>query len=373
MIIKTATPERELKKIKNFKNEILKLLDSGNYIGGNNVKSFENSISKILNIKYVSSLNSGTDALLLSLIALGIKKNDEVIIPSFTYFATAETVMQLGAKPVFADLENNSFTVSARTIEKVITKKTKCIIPVHLFGCNADIENIYKLSQYKKIKIIEDTAQAFGSKSVHGKYLGTFGNVNAFSNYPSKTLGGIGDGGFITTNNLDIYKKIQLLKNHGQSKQYTHVIPGFNSRLDELNAYVLNSKLNFFNEISKSRKIFANFYFELLNGYSEIFIPEYNKNILLNNFSLLVDEKVRNKLLLELNKKNINARIYYETPLHLQKAIKSNYKINTNKLKNTEYIAKRIITLPFFAFPKKSELEYLELEIKNCLRSLGIK
>ena len=151
--------------------------------------------------------------------------------------------MQCNAKPVFADVERDSFCISLETLEPLVNRKTKCIIPVHLYGYDADISNIIQFAKEKNISLIEDVAQAFGSKSVNGKFLGTYGDINAFSNFPSKTLGGIGDGGFISTNNYQLYKKISLLKNHGQSKNYEHEIVGYNSRLDSLNAFVLNEKL----------------------------------------------------------------------------------------------------------------------------------
>ena len=261
MKLPIAKPNSELSDIDNFESRFINEVNKGIYIGGENVKSYEEDLKNFLNVKYVASLNSGTDALVLSLFSLGIKPGDEVILPSFTYFATAEAVMHVGAIPIFADVDKDSYCISVNTIEKLITKKTRCIIPVHLYGYNSDIENIVKLARKYNLFVLEDVAQAFGSKSSTNKFLGTYGDVGAFSNYPSKTLGGIGDGGFIATNNYKIYKKISLLRNHGQSCTYRHEIMGVNSRLDSLNAFVLRNKLKNFNKISETRNKFIKFYF----------------------------------------------------------------------------------------------------------------
>ena len=373
MKIKIAKPENELigdsQLLKNLNSTFL----SGNYIGGKNVQEFEDSLGNYLNVKYVASLNSGTDALLLSLLSLGIKKGDEVILPSFTYFATVETVLNIGAVPVFADLDENSFTTSSLIIEKLITKKTKCIIPVHLFGYDCDIENVVSLAKHFKIPILEDTAQAFGSKANNKQFLGTFGEIGAFSNYPTKTLGGIGDGGFVATNNIDYFKKIKLLKNHGQSKTYSHQIPGYNSRLDSLNALVLHRKLKKFEKIKKSRNNFVNFYLDIFKSLDDIHIPKIKDNYLLNNFSIYLPQKIRNKFLNELKMKNIETRIYYPIPMHKQKAVTDIYNLKNIKLKNTEKASKSIISLPLYSFPTNNELNYLEKNIFNTLKKVGIK
>ena len=296
-------------------------------------------------------MNSGTDALILSLIAIGVGSGDEVIVPSFTYFATVEAVMQVNATPIFADIEKDSYCISLNSIKKLVSKKTKCIIPVHLYGYDADIENIVNYAHKNGIKVIEDTAQAFGSKSKNGKYLGTFGDINAFSNFPSKTLGGIGDGGFITTNSDELYKKIYMLKNHGQIGTYNHEIIGVNSRLDSLNAFVLNEKLKIFSNISKSRKEFTKFYLDIFKDIDFVYTPNQSK-YLLNYFTIILPKEVRNNFKSELNKIGIEANIYYETPIHLQKALtQSNIVFKNNKLENTEDLASKVLSLPLLLSP----------------------
>ena len=359
-----AKPERELSKISDFNERFKKELWSGRYVGGKNVDTLESSLCKFFDVKHSSTMNSGTDALILSLIAIGVGSGDEVIVPSFTYFATVEAVMQVNATPIFADIEKDSYCISLNSIKKLVSKKTKCIIPVHLYGYDADIENIVNYAHKNGIKVIEDTAQAFGRKSKNGKYLGTFGDINAFSNLPSKTLGGIGDGGFITTNSDELYKKIYMLKNHGQIGTYNHEIIGVNSRLDSLNAFVLNEKLKIFSNISKSRKEFTKFYLDIFKDIDFVYTPEISPNTLLNYFTIILPKEVRNNFKSELNKIGIEANIYYETPIHLQKALtQSNIVFKNNKLENTEDLASKVLSLPLFAFPLIKELKYLKTNI----------
>jgi len=359
-----AKPERELSKISDFNERFKKELWSGRYVGGKNVDTLESSLCKFFDVKHSSTMNSGTDALILSLIAIGVGSGDEVIVPSFTYFATVEAVMQVNATPIFADIEKDSYCISLNSIKKLVSKKTKCIIPVHLYGYDADIENIVNYAHKNGIKVIEDTAQAFGSKSKNGKYLGTFGDINAFSNFPSKTLGGIGDGGFITTNSDELYKKIYMSKNHGQNGTYNHEIIGVNSRLDSLNAFVLNEKLKIFSNISKSRKEFTKFYLDIFKDIDFVYTPEISPNTLLNYFTIILPKEVRNNFKSELNKIGIEANIYYETPIHLQKALtQSNIVFKNNKLENTEDLASKVLSLPLFAFPLIKELKYLKTNI----------
>ena len=364
MKIPIANPVNELKTIKNFDSKFLTQVMKGVYVGGKNVTDYENKLQKFLDCQYIASCNSGTDALILSIFALGIKPGDEVILPSFTYFATVEAVMHVGAIPVFADIEDESYCISAKTVEKLITKKTKCIIPVHLYGYDSDIENIIEMAKQKNIYVLEDVAQAFGSKSNADKYLGTYGDINAFSNFPSKTLGGIGDGGFIATNNIDLYKKVSLLKNHGQTKNYEHQIMGTNSRLDSLNAFVLNEKLKNFSKISKSRREFVEFYLNFFTSFDSIYIPKVEKNALLNYFTIVLPKNKRDKIQESLENEGIQTNVYYKKPLHQQKAL-LDYGYKSDSLENTESLSKNILSLPLFSNPTNKELNYLYKKIKK--------
>jgi len=366
MKIPLANPSRELERIKDFEPRFNKKLMEGVYIGGENVSAFEESITSYTGSKYCIALNSGTDALLLSLIALGIKKGDKVIVPSFTFFSTVEVVMHLGAVPIFVDINTDTYTIDIEDFKNKVNKTIKAVIPVHLFGNNSNIEIIKNICNKYDIKIIEDVAQAFGSGTEKNIKLGSIGDMGAFSFFPSKTLGGIGDGGCIVTNNFSHYKKILKLRNHGQGKNYEHEFVGANSRLDSLNAFVLNEKLSIFQEIKKSRNSFYDFYINNLSHLDWINLPtKQNKNTILNYFTITVPPSLRNKLLSYLNKHHIGASIYYKKPIHLQKVVLDRY--NKISLKNTERISKSVISLPFYSFPKDGELEYLITKLNKFI------
>ena len=356
-------PSRELQYIKNIDKKINKELKKGIYIGGNNVKIFEENIKKFLNTKYVVTLNSGTDALSLSLLALGIKKGDEVLVPSFTFFASVECIYHVGAKPVFVDIDIKTYCLDINDLKNKITRKTKAIIPVHLFGNNGNLKEIIEISKQYNIKIVEDAAQSFGSKLSNKKFLGTIGDLGAFSFYPSKTLGGIGDGGMVATNNRNYFNLLTKLKNHGQSTNYEHKIIGTNSRLDSINAFVLNEKLKIFEELASTRNKFYDFYLKNLTDLEWINLPtKENKNTLLNYFTISTKPSLRNKLANYLNENNISTAIYYKKPVHMQPALNFKKKENLS-LKNTLQASKSVLSIPYFSFPKKNEMEYVVSKI----------
>ena len=364
MNIPLANPARELKKIKNFQTRFNKKLNQGVYVGGKDVTTFEENIASYIGSKYCVAVNSGTDALLLSLIALGIKKGDKVVVPSFTFFATIEVVMHLGAIPIFVDINTETYTIDVDDFKKKVNQNIKAVIPVHLFGNNANIDEIKKICSTHNIKIIEDVAQAFGSGTENNTKLGSIGDIGAFSFFPSKTLVGIGDGGCIVTNNLSHYKKGLKLRNHGQGKNYEHEFVGANSRLDSLNAFVLNEKLSIFPEIKKSRDDFYDFYIKNLSHFDWIKLPiKENENTILNYFTITVPPLIRNKLLSYLNQHQIGASIYYKKPIHLQKAVLDRYK--KISMEKTEKISKCVISLPFYSFPEDKELDYLISKINK--------
>jgi len=366
MKIPLANPARELERINDFEPRFNNKLKEGVYVGGENVSTFENRIANYTGSKYCVAVNSGTDALLLSLIALGIKKGDKVIVPSFTFFATVEVVMHLGAIPIFVDINTETYTIDIKDFKNKVNKTIKAVIPVHLFGNNSNIEIIKKICSEYNIKIIEDVAQAFGSGTDKDIKLGSIGDMGAFSFFPSKTLGGIGDGGCIVTDNFSHFKKILKLRNHGQGKNYEHEFVGANSRLDSLNAFVLNEKLSIFQDIKKSRNNFYDFYINNLSHLDWINLPtKQNENTILNYFTITVPPILRNKLLSYLNNHHIRASIYYKKPIHLQKVVLERY--NKISLKNTEKISKSVISLPYYSFPEDSELEYLLTKIEKFI------
>ena len=263
-------------------------------------------------------------------------------------------------------MRRNYFFITGRlcTIKKKVNQNIKAVIPVHLFGNNANIDEIKNICSTYNIKIIEDVAQAFGSRTENNTKLGSIGDIGAFSFFPSKTLGGIGDGGCVVTNNLSQYKKILKLRNHGQGKNYEHEFVGANSRLDSLNAFVLNEKLSIFPEIKKSRDDFYDFYTKNLSHFDWIRLPiKENENTIFNYFTITVPPLIRNKLLSYLNQHQIGASIYYKKPIHLQKAVLDRYK--RISMEKTEKISKCVISLPFYSFPEDKELEYLISKINK--------
>ncbi len=363
MNIPITNPSRELKEIKNFDKSFINEMKKGVYVGGNNVEILEKSLKTFLESKYITTVNSGTDALYLSLLALGIGNNDEVLVPSFTFFATVESILNVGATPVFVDIDEDTYCLDLDDLSKKITKKTKVIIPVHLFGNNSNIEKVVKIAKSNKLKVLEDAAQCFGSRTSNGKFLGTVGDLGAFSFYPSKTLGGIGDGGMIATNNKKYFETITQLKNHGL-KNSEHKIVGINSRLDSLNAFVLNEKLKIFHKISKTRNDFYKYYVDNLSDCDFIKLPKKeNSNILLNYFTISINKNLRDKLMDYLKINGITTSIYYKTPVHQLPAL--SFMNKSFKLDKTVNASKTVLSLPLYPFAKKSEMERVVKKILN--------
>jgi len=359
MKISIAHPSRELEKIDHFNDKFNNLLKEGIYVGGDVVKEFENNLKSFLGSKYIVTLNSGTDALLMGLLALGVREGDEVLVPSFTFFASVECILHLRAVPVFVDINPDNFCMDMDDMINKITSKTKAIIPVDLFGNDSNIHELNKFAKNNDLLIVEDVAQAFGSKDSQENYLGTIVDVGAYSFFPSKNLGGIGDGGMLTTNNEKVYELISRLKNHGQKSTYEHEMLGYNSRLDTLNAFVLNEKLKIFHEIIKGRNNFYSFYIEGLQHLDWLTLPKKNnKDTLLNYFTIKVRPEIRNKFINYLTDNSIGNAIYYRKPIHKQKALENILK-NKNTLPVTDEVSDSVVSLPYYSFPKENELDYI--------------
>ena len=322
------------KQYKSLSNQInrnvKKVLSSGNYILGDNVKNFETKFSKFVGSKYAISCNSGTDALLLSLKSLNIGRGDEVITTPFTYFATTETIVLAGAKPVFVDINPHTFNIDHTKIINAITKKTKAVMPVHIFGQMANIIEIKKICKKYNLKLIEDCAQSFGAKE-NKLYSGTFGDFGCFSFFPTKNLGCAGDGGMIVTNNSQNMHMVKQLRNHGGITRNLHNHVGYNSRLDEIQASILMIKLKNINKLNNKRHKIAKLYKTQIKN-NKITTP-YELNVsghVYNQFTLIVQN--RNKFMKYLSKYKIPYGIYYPLPIYKQKALKSfdyNYSISS--------------------------------------------
>ncbi|MBH44342.1 MAG: hypothetical protein CMD88_02655 [Gammaproteobacteria bacterium] len=334
---------------------VQQVLESGQYILGQNVIKFEKNLSKYIGSKYSISCNSGTDALILSLMCLGITREDEVITSPFTYFATAEAITLCGAKPIFIDIDKDSFNINPEKISQAITKKTKAIIIVHIFGQPANMIEIKKICKKFNIKIIEDCAQSIGSK-IKSMKTGAFGDFGCFSFFPTKNLGCAGDGGAIVTSNKSFAEKLFKLRNHGGVNRNNHEFIGMNSRLDEIQAAILNVKLKHLDSFNRKRNEIAKLYKRLINN-KNIKLPYHSKNNyhVYNLFTLQV--KNRDKFCKYLNKNKIPFGIYYPTPLYKQKSLK---KIcSPKKLPIVEKITKECVSIPMFPELDYDSIKYI--------------
>jgi len=323
--------------------KVLNILSSGNYILGENVSEFEENAKKYLNVKYAISCNSGTDALVLSLRALGIESGDEVITSPFTYFATAESISLTGARPIFADINPHTFNINPKKIPNLITKKTKAILSVNIFGQACELDSINKIAKEYGIKHIEDCAQSFGA-TYKAKQTGSFGDMGCFSFFPTKNLGCFGDGGLIAVRNKRNYDKLKKLRTHGGIRRNQHDLIGYNSRLDEIQAAILNIKLNYLESfLQKRRKIAKTYINTIKNDKLRLPFSQRNANHTYNQFTIKV--KNRSKLEAYLKKRKVPYGIYYSKPIYEYNAYKSyDYK----SLPMVEKVTRECLSLPIY-------------------------
>ena len=332
---------------------------SGQYILGNVVEQFEEAFARNNGSRYALGVSSGTDALMVALSALDIQAGDEVLCPSFTFFATASTVARLGAIPVWVDIHLNDFTIDLEDAERKVSEKTKAIIPVHLFGQSCDAEAVLQFAQKHHLFIIEDVAQAQGASSQTYK-TGTWGHINAFSFFPTKNLGGFGDAGMITTQDEKIYKKAKCLRVHGSPTRYEHIYLGGNYRMDTLQAALLLKKLPYVEDAIRIRRCNANLYLSFLKDVAGIILPQekLNRRHTWNQFTLRIP-KQRDSLKAFLEQKDIGCAIYYPKTLDLQKSLET---ISTDKgfpTKNAHKASEEVLSLPIYPGLKPSQIEYV--------------
>jgi len=325
-----------------IQDAIFSTLNSGVYIGGDSIDEFEASYASYLNSKYCVGVGNGLDAIKLSLMALDIKEGDEVIVPSHTFIATWLAVSSLGAVPVAVEPDIDSYSIDVSKIERVISEKTKAIIPVHLYGQPADMDKIIKIAKNHALYIVEDAAQAHGA-TYKGKKIGSHGDLVAWSFYPGKNLGAIGDAGAITTNNKDLAEKVRILGNYGSRKKYINEAKGINSRLDSIQASVLNVKLKYLDLWNKQRRTIARKYLEeihneQLNLPSKISLAESAWHI------FPVQSKSRDKIEKKLGNKGIETLIHYPIPPHKQEIYSKEF--SNNNLKISEKISNQLLSLP---------------------------
>ena len=341
------------KRFQEEKHEIFRcinrVLKKGHFILTPELQNFEKSICKFAGSKYCLGVNSGTDALMMSLWSLGISKGDEVITSPISFIATASSIIHVGAKPVFVDI-GDDLNINPDLIEKAISKKTKAILPVHWTGKVCKMDKIIKIAKKHNLAVIEDAAQAMGAY-YKNKHAGTFGKISAFSTHPLKNLNALGDGGFIITNEKKIYNKIKLYRNHGLKGRDNVEIIGVNSRLDSLNAEILNFRLRKLKNIIQRRKRNIAHYSQLIKA-KEVKIIKNNKNENDAYVTFTILCKKRDKLQKYLNKFKIQSLVYYKTPLHLHKATKFlGYKKGDFPI--AEKLAKQVLSLPHHQHLKK--------------------
>tara|TARA_B100000902_G_C27279947_1_gene901129 strand:- start:468 stop:1652 length:1185 start_codon:yes stop_codon:yes gene_type:complete len=394
MQIPPFTLERQFQEIgSEIETEVLKVLKGGQYIGGQEIAKFEENFSSLIGVRNTIGCNSGTDALVLALRALDIGDGDEVITSSFSFFATAEAISAVGANPILVDIDPETYLINTELIEKEINPKTKAIMPVHLFGNAVNMNLINLLADKYGLKVIEDCAQATCTKWKNSR-VGSIGDIGCFSFFPTKNLGAAGDGGAVTTSDEKIAKRIRELAVHGSPLRYHHTQIGYNSRLDTIQAAILNIKIKYISNWINNRQKIANNYFDLLEKNPLISLPKIssdstshswnqfvvkikNKKFNLNeDYSNLFDtdyknySSFRNVVKQKLFEKGINSIIYYPIPIHAQIAYK-NKNFSRNKLINTERVCTEVLSLPMFPEISYEEQVYVADKfnkvLKNCI------
>lgn len=347
---------------KELMGTIKKIVDTATFSFGEDLKKFETSFAAFCHKKYCVGLNSGTDALFFALIAYGIGKGDEVILPPNTYFACAMVISNLGARPVFVDIDPHTYTIDVTKIEEKITSRTKAIMPVHLYGQPADMDPIIAIAKKHSLVIIEDCCQAHGAE-YKGKRVPVTG-IGAFSFYPGKNLGAFGDAGALVTNSKQHAETVELLSNDGAIRKYEHVRLGYKSRLDTLQAAILQTKLEHLPTFTQKRREAASYYTKLLKNLKILKTPieaPYAKHVY---HIYLIEVENRDALQKHLAKKGIQTVIHYPTPIHLQKPYREQgYKEGDYPI--TEKKAKRILSLPLFPEIKKEEMDFIVGQIKK--------
>jgi len=362
----------QYKKIRwQVNREIKKVLKSAAFINGPIVKEFELNLKEFLGTKNVIPCANGTDALQIALMSLGLENGDEVITTNFSFASTIEVILLLGLKPILVDIDPKTFNIDPIMIENRITSKTRAIIPVHLFGQSCRMNEIMEIAKKNKLFVIEDNAQALGSKvklSNSRKVMsGTIGDIGTTSFFPSKNLGGYGDGGAIFTNSDDLAFKMRGIVNHGMYKRYYHDEIGVNSRLDSIQAAILNVKLKYLNVYNKRRIAAANDYNSILESINEIetpYVESDSDSHVFHQYTIKVKNGKRDKLAEFLSSKEIPYGIYYPLGFHEQKAYKNNFNLSEN-FENTNIVKDQVISLPIHTELSKSQIDFICNSIKE--------
>jgi dTDP-4-amino-4,6-dideoxygalactose transaminase len=349
-----------------------RVMESQQFILGPEVHAFEEEIASYCGCKYAVGVSSGTDALIASLMALGVGPGDEVITTPFSFFATVGSIVRLGATPVFVDINPHDFNINAKEIEAVVTKRTKAIVPVHLFGQTADMSSIVETAEKHGIPIVEDAAQAIGSEC-QGKRAGSFGAAGCFSFFPSKNLGGFGDGGLITTNDEALAHRLRIIRNQGADPKYYHKVLGGNFRLDALQAAVLRVKLKYLDIWTEQRRANASYYTKRFTelGLTDKYVtppPIVRERHVFNQY--VIRAQNRDALRSFLAQRGVSTEIYYPLPLHRQECV-ANAGFARAALPVSEKAASEVLALPIYPELSAEDKEYVAQLISRFYRAVG--
>lgn len=348
------------------------VIRSGWFVGGPHVAELENQVCDATGARHAIGCASGSDALLLSLMAMGVGPGSEVIVPSFTFFATGSAAWRLGAKPVFVDIDPETFNMCPRSLENAISRRTRAIIPVHLFGQCAEMDPIMEIAKANDISVIEDAAQAIGAR-YKGQGAGSIGDTGCFSFYPTKNLGGAGDGGMVTTNDDELAERIRLLANHGMKPRYYHSEIGINSRLDAIQAAFLSIKMRRLNEISEARRANAERYHRLfqasgMTGLVELPSESPDSYHVWNQYTIRVKKHDRDQVRQQLTERGVGSEIYYPIPLHQQQCFLTLFS-DVDHLHETNAAASEVLALPIFPEMTAEEQNTVVNRLVECLSS----
>lgn len=361
-MVDTKTQYHKIKK--EVDAAVIEVMESSQFIGGKQVTGFAESLAAYHNVKHVIPCANGTDALQIAMMALDIKAGDEVITPSFTYIATVEVAALLGVKPIFVEVDKKTFCIDPAVIEAAITPKTKSIIPVHLYGQAANMEAIMAIAKKHNLYVIEDNAQAIGNDYTFSngetKKTGTIGDIGCTSFYPSKNLGAYGDGGAMMTNDDELAKKLTMIASHGQSKRYYHDVVGCNSRLDAMQAAILNIKLPLLDKYNEARRKVADYYDAAFADNKNLITPfrDGNNKHVFHQYTLIVENINRDELHAKLAEMQVPTMIYYPVPAHRQKMFAS-FNSDATQLPATDWLTERVISLPIHTEMEEEQLKYI--------------
>ena len=353
----------------NINSGLQAVFQKGNFILGEEEKNFEQDFATFCDAKYAVGVNSGTDALYLALSALDIKAGDEVILPAHTFIATALCISYTGAKPVLVDIEDQTYNLDPNKLEEAISDKTRAIIPVHLYGQPANMDEIRAVAKKHNVAVIEDACQAHGAK-YKGTRVGSLGDIGCFSFYPTKSLGAFGDGGIVVTNREDVYKKVLMLRDYGRKNRYDHQIKGYNSRLDTVQAVVLAEKLKYLDQWNEMRYKAGLYYKEQLKDVEGVTAPviKDDRTHVFQTFAIRVQN--RDQVLEEMKNKGVGVLIHYPIPIHLQEAYQE-LGYTKGDFPVSEQVADTILSLPMFPHISQEQIRYVCQVLSESVKQLS--